>query len=173
MADGGDDTNFNSGAPQATVANRQPSSQRSVTLWQKDAQALDGSARAEAAQSRSTLAAFLGVIEKLERVLDLETHMLNQNKPIALHDFNHQKSLGLLELSRAMSACSILDRAAFDREARAPLARLRGKLDRNLASLATHLAAVGEIASTIARAIEDHESDGTYTARRYASKAQT
>ena len=47
--------------------------------------------------------------------------------------------------------------AAFDVEARAPLERLRAKLESNLASLQTHLTAVGEIAAVIARAIQDHE----------------
>ena len=120
----------------------------------------------ERVRSRVMLEAFVDAVERLEGVLDQETQMLDQNRPIALHDFNHRKSHGLLELSRAMTACRDLDRVVFDFESKAPLARLRVKLESNLASLQTHLTAVGEIAAVIARAIQDHESDGTYTARR-------
>jgi hypothetical protein len=114
------------------------------------------------------LEAFVNAVERLEGVLDQETQMLDQNRAIALHDFNHRKSHGLLELSRAMTACRALDSSAFEFESRIPLARLRVKLESNLASLQTHLTAVCEIAAVIARAIQDHESDGTYTARRSA-----
>ncbi len=123
---------------------------------------------ADRARGRAMLEAFVNAIERLEGVLDQETQMLDQNMPIAFHDFNHRKSHGLLELSRAMIACRALDRSAFDAETSAPLARLRVKLESNLASLQTHLTAVGEIAAVIARAIQDHELDGTYTARRSA-----
>ncbi len=62
-----------------------------------------------------------------------------------------------------MSACRSLDRSVFEAETKAPLARLRKKLERNLVSLQTHLKAVSEIAAIITRAIQDHESDGTYS----------
>lgn len=119
---------------------------------------------AKQAQSAVMLEAFVNAVERLERILDLETEMLKQNKPVTLHDFNHKKSYGLLELRRTMNAMRALDYCAFDGDAKAPLARLRVKLERNLAILQTHLKAVGEIAAIIARAIQDHESDGTYTA---------
>jgi hypothetical protein len=38
-----------------------------------------------------------------------------------------------------------------------------GLLKQNLRMLQTHLNAVGEITAIIARAIQDHESDGTYS----------
>ncbi len=132
----------------------------------EDPRSAERDAVAEQARSRLMLEAFVNAVERLEGVLDQETQILDQNKPIALHDFNHRKSHGLLELSRAMTACSSLDRAVFDSESKVPLARLRVKLESNLASLQTHLTAVSEIAAVIARAIQDHESDGTYTARR-------
>ncbi len=119
------------------------------------------------AQTSHALEAFVNVVERLESVLDSETQMLNRSGPIVLHDFNFKKSHGLLELSRTMSAIRALDRSGGGVDAKAPLARLRAKLERNLASLQTHLMAVGEIAAIIARAIQDHESDGTYTVRRH------
>lgn len=133
-----------------------------------DGEAAERNAITEGARPHAMLEAFINAVERLEDILEQETQMLDRNRPIALHDFNHRKSHGLLELSRAMIACRALDRVAFDFETSAPLARLRVKLESNLASLQTHLMAVGEIAAVISRAIQDHESDGTYTARRFA-----
>lgn len=133
-----------------------------------DGGAAEGDAISDGVRSQAMLEAFVNAVERLEAVLDQETQMLDRNRPIALHDFNHRKSHGLLELSRAMIACRALDRVAFDVETSEPLARLRVKLESNLASLQMHLTAVGEIAAVISRAIQDHESDGTYTASRIA-----
>lgn len=112
---------------------------------------------------RIILDAFIHSVERLEQVLDDETRLLQQHKPVALHDFNHKKSHGLLEFSRAMSALRTLDPAAAEFAAKASLIRLRTKLAENLAMLQTHLGAVSAIAATIARVIQDHDSDGTYT----------
>ena len=133
-----------------------------------DGGAAERDAITDGARSQAKTEAFINAVERLEDVLEQETQMLDRNRPIALHDFNHRKSHGLLELSRAMIACRTLDRVAFDVETSAPLARLRVKLESNLASLQTHLTAVSEIAAVISRAIQDHESDGTYTARQFA-----
>lgn len=122
----------------------------------------------DGARAQAMLEAFVSAVERLEDVLEQETQMLDRNRPILLHDFNHRKSHGLLELSRAMVACRALDRVTFDIETSTPLARLRVKLESNLASLQTHLTAVGEIAAVISRAIQDHKSDGTYTAGQFA-----
>ncbi|ACK49036.1 conserved hypothetical protein [Methylocella silvestris BL2] len=112
--------------------------------------------------------ALLRAIERLERTITLETGALDRNNLAALHEFNHMKSHGLLELKRAIDACQTVDRATFEEEAKAALAGFRAKLERNLDGLRMQLRAVSEIASIIARAIEDHESDGTYTAIREA-----
>lgn len=106
---------------------------------------------------------FVNTLERLERVLDLETEMLTQYRPIALTDFNHKKSRGLLELGRAMEAMHGLDLEALGLDAKTPLAGLRQTLQRNLMVLQLHLKAVGAIATIISRAIQEHESDGTYT----------
>lgn len=108
--------------------------------------------------------AFINTLERLERLLDLETEMLIQHRPIALTDFNHKKSYGLLELGRTMEAIGGLDLDALGFDAKTPLARLRVKLQRNLIVLQMHMTAVGAIAAIIARAIQEYESDGTYTA---------
>lgn len=100
-------------------------------------------------------------IARVERIVDLETEMLRQFQPIDLGTFNHQKSHGLLELTRAMRA---LGQARFDPRILQDLARLRDKLEKNLAALDIHLKAVRQISALIARAIEDDNSDGTYSA---------
>jgi hypothetical protein len=107
--------------------------------------------------------AFINAIERLERLLDSETAMLLKHQPVTLHDFNHKKRHGLLELSRAMDTIRELNRDCPGYDPKATLARLRMKLQQNLTILQTHLDAVGAIAAIIARAIQQHESDGTYT----------
>ncbi len=149
-------------APLAPIPGGQSGQQQNGYMGSEHADTVDS------APSTSMIEGFLKTVERIEKVLDLETQMLEENKPFALHDFNHKKSHGLLELSRAMSACRSLDRATFEAVTKVPVARLRGKLERNLARLETHLKAVTEIAAIITRAIQDHESDGTYSVSRRA-----
>ncbi len=100
-------------------------------------------------------------VVRVARIIDLETEMLQLYRPIDLATFNHQKSHGLLELTRAIRA---LAPASFDPEILQDLARLREKLEKNLAVLDIHLKAVRQVSALIARAIEDDNSDGTYSA---------
>ncbi|MGB8279259.1 MAG: hypothetical protein WCF20_15185 [Methylovirgula sp.] len=100
-------------------------------------------------------------IVRVARIVDLETEMLRLYRPIDFATFNHQKSHGLLELTRAIRA---LTPDSFDREILQDLARLREKLEKNLAVLDIHLKAVRQVSALIARAIEDDNSDGTYSA---------
>ena len=100
------------------------------------------------------------VIERLEEVVDQETAALRNRTAIDLKDFNNRKSQGLLELNRALRG---LDNPPKDRTVTTRLAGLRAKLDVNRAVLETHLAAVREVATVLADAIRDAESDGTYS----------
>src|SRR6185503_19748050 len=100
------------------------------------------------------------VIERLEEVVDQETAALRNRTAIDLKDFNNRKSQGLLELNRALRG---LDNPPKDRTVTTRLAGLRTKLDVNRAVLETHLAAVREVATVLADAIRDAESDGTYS----------
>ncbi|MFI5010901.1 MAG: hypothetical protein ACHQAY_00995 [Hyphomicrobiales bacterium] len=109
----------------------------------------------------ATLAAFVATIERLEQVIDQETRELRKNKAADLREFNHRKSQGLLELSRATRG---LKGAALDEKARAKLTQLRVKLDANVSVLRMHLMAAQEISAVISHAIQDAESDGTYSA---------
>lgn len=111
----------------------------------------------------SLIEALAHSVERLERLLDEENAALRAHRLAALEDFNHKKSQALLQWHRTIgTAC----RPRFDDhgvDLKPGLARLRQKLQDNLALLRTHLNASAAVAAIIARAIEEHESDGTYT----------
>jgi hypothetical protein len=109
----------------------------------------------------AALAAVLVTIDRIEQVIDEETRELRSQKVTNLRDFNHRKSQSLLELSRAVRG---LGDAARDRRLQGKLDRLRAKLGDNLAVLGMHLAAAHEVSGIISRAIQEAESDGTYSA---------
>ena len=100
-------------------------------------------------------------IARVERIVDLETETLQRCQPIDLGTFNHQKSHGLLELMRAMRTVGPI---LFDHQILQELAGLREKLEKNLVALDIHLKAVRQVSALITRAIEDDNSDGTYSA---------
>jgi hypothetical protein len=100
------------------------------------------------------------VIERLEEVVEQETAALRSRTAIDLKDFNNRKSQGLLELNRALRG---LDGPPKDKAVLARLAGLRAELDVNRAVLEMHLTAVREVATVLADAIRDAESDGTYS----------
>jgi hypothetical protein len=105
---------------------------------------------------------FDAFVNSVERLLDKETAMLIEHRTIALDDFNHKKRHALLELSRAMDAVQGVVRDCLTRDLKVALVGLREKLQKNLAILQTHLDAVSAIAAIISRAIQEHDSDGTY-----------
>lgn len=99
-------------------------------------------------------------LARLEAVVDAETAALRSRAAVDLKDFNDRKSQGLLELTRALRLFDIAsaDKAMLDR-----LAALREKLAANRAVLGTHLEAVREVATVVADAMREAESDGTYS----------
>jgi len=122
---------------------------------------------ADPARAAALREGFSQTIERIERLIDLETATLQQYRPIDFSEFNHRKSHALLELSRAMRALGTETRDPAMQE---ELERLSGKLKRNLATLEIHLKAVRQVCTLISRAIQTEESDGTYSSaihRRY------
>lgn len=113
-------------------------------------------------QTPQNRAAFLEAVARVEAVVEAETELLRSNQPAKLDEFNHRKIRCLLELSRAVNG---MDPGALGDDGRARLETLRSKLEGNLRVLQMHLTAVREVASLITRAIQDAESDGTYTGR--------
>ena len=106
--------------------------------------------------------AFFEAVARLETVVDAETELLRRNQPIKLDEFNHRKSRGLLELNRVIKTVSA---DSLGDEGRDRLQALRGKLEGNIGALQMHLTAVREVATLISQAIQDAESDGTYSGR--------
>lgn len=106
------------------------------------------------------LQGLINTIATLEAVVEEETAALAARQKIDLDAYSHRKSQGLMELNHAMKHMGAMkdDRLVRDR-----LTSLRTKVDANQAALKLHLEAVTEIASIIAGAIRESESDGTYS----------
>ena len=104
--------------------------------------------------------ACLRAIERVEQIVDQETYALKRHERGNLGDFNHKKSHGLLELTRAIRT---LGSPAAGQSLEPRLRTLQAKLKENGEVLKMHLEAVQEISTVMARAIRDGESDGTYS----------
>lgn len=99
-------------------------------------------------------------IERLEILVDEETSALRSMDTANLKDFSNRKSQGLLELTRAMRT---VQAGEVPQVLRPQLKSLRAKLEVNRSVLKMHVEAVQEVATVMASAIRDFESDGTYT----------
>ena len=108
-------------------------------------------------------------IERLEEAVDQETAALRARVSFDLKEFNDRKSMGLLELTRAMRQ---IEGTPPDQALTARLVGLRDKLDVNSAVLKLHLDAVREVSATMAEAIRDADSDGTYSRPMRVDRAQ-
>lgn len=125
-----------------------------------------GNARGHAliqGDASSAFECFIATVQRIEQILDRETELLDGREIEAPHDFNREKRLALVELTRCLAALRDRDCLAAGFDAKPALARLRHRLEANLTALETHMKAVGEVAACIALAIVEHESDGTYS----------
>jgi hypothetical protein len=109
----------------------------------------------------AVMEACLRTIERVEQIIDQETVALSEQRVKTLGDFNHRKSHGLLELTRAIRA---LGSSAAAQGLQPRLLSLQAKLTENAEALQMHLKAVQEVSALVTRAIRDAESDGTYSA---------
>jgi hypothetical protein len=116
-------------------------------------------------------AALLGAVIRLEEIVDQETAALKARAAVDLKVFNDRKNQMLLELSRALR--TLPGAGGNDAALAAQLGSLRRKLEINRSVLKMHVEAVREISTTLADAIRDADSDGTYSqAIRAAPKRQ-
>jgi hypothetical protein len=106
-------------------------------------------------------AAALPIVERLIATVEAETRDLEQGRPAQFEVYSLRKNQGLLELNRLIPA---FDRAAVAGPLREALADLHAKLEINRRALAVQLKACAAVSEIIARAIQDGQSDGTYTA---------
>jgi hypothetical protein len=109
------------------------------------------------AQSGAAAAA-LPIVERLIATIEAENRDLEQGRPAQYEAYSLRKNQGLHRLIPA------LDRAIAAGPLREALADLNAKLEVNRRSLAVQLKACAAVAEIIARAIQDGQSDGTYTA---------
>lgn len=112
------------------------------------------------AQSAAAAAA-LPIVERLIATIDAENRDLAQGRPAQYEAYSLRKNQGLLELNRLIPA---LDRALAPGRLREALTDLHAKLEANRRALAVQLRACAAVSEIIARAIQDGQSDGTYTA---------
>jgi hypothetical protein len=106
-------------------------------------------------------AAALPIIERLIATVDAENRDLEQGRRVKYEVYSLNKNQGLLDLSRLLPA---LAGAAAAGPLRDALAELHAKLEINRRALAVQLKACEAVSEIITRAIQDGQSDGTYTA---------
>ena len=111
--------------------------------------------------AQSPTAAALPIIERLTATIDAENRDLEQGRRVKYEVYSLNKNQGLLELSRLLPA---LAGAAAAGPLRDALAELHAKLEINRRALAVQLKACEAVSEIITRAIQDGQSDGTYTA---------
>jgi flagellar biosynthesis/type III secretory pathway chaperone len=112
------------------------------------------------ARPPASFEACLRAIERVEQVVDQETYALKRHERGRLDEFMNRKSLGLLELTRAMRSVGPSAGESLGPRLRA----LQAKLSENGALLKMNVEAVQEVSAVMSRAIRDGESDGTYSA---------
>lgn len=100
------------------------------------------------------------VIARIEGYLDDETDALNKSLKFDFKTSNDRKSQGLLDLNQALRR---LQKSDVNADLQLRLAAFREKLAVNLRKIRLHLDAVKEIAAMLSDAIQNAESDGTYT----------
>ena len=105
-------------------------------------------------------------LNRLEETVDLETSALRALDASAVSEFNNRKSQSLLELNRAQR---LMHGQPMSQEVRVRLQNLQTKLENNRWLLLLHLEAVREVASIIASAIRDTDSDGTYSQSQWSA----
>ena len=113
-------------------------------------------------------AAMQGVIARIEEILAQEAVCLEALQDSQIRTLNERKARALLEFSRTVRS---LTPDAIDEGMRLRIMRLREALEENKALVARHLAAARDIASLVSKAMEDIESDGTYSSRIAARHA--
>ena len=111
-------------------------------------------------QSPAATAA-LPIVQRLVVTIDAENHDLEEGHPVKYEAYSQSKNQGLLELNRLAPALGGATPAGPLRDA---LAELHARLEINRRALAVQLKACHAVSEIIARAIQDGQSDGTYTA---------
>lgn len=118
------------------------------------------SPRAGIQDPEAARAVVFSVIARIEGYLDEETGALSKSLKFDFKTSNDRKSQGLLDLNQALRR---LQKSDVNADLQLRLAAFREKLAANLRKIRLHLDAVKEIAAMLSEAIQNAESDGTYT----------
>jgi hypothetical protein len=113
-------------------------------------------------------AAALPIIERLIATIDAENRDLEQGGRVKYEAYSLNKNQGLLELNRLLPALAVSAAGPL----RDALAELHAKLEINRRALAVQLKACEAVSEIITRAIQDGQSDGTYTALAWRSSRE-
>ena len=116
--------------------------------------------RAGGQDSDAARAIVISVISRIEGYLDEETEALSKSLKFDFKTSNDRKSQGLLDLNQALRR---LQKGDVNADLQLRLGTFREKLAVNLRKIRLHLDAVKEIAAMLSEAIQNAESDGTYT----------
>lgn len=111
----------------------------------------------------------LPVIDRLQQTLDAENQQISSGGRIDYEALNHRKSQGLLELSRL---APMLAGAEASKPLGDALTALRAKLEVNQRMLRIQLNAARRVGDIIARAIQEGQSDGTYSASVWRDRGE-
>ena len=114
-------------------------------------------------------AAALPIIERLIATIDAENRDLEQGRRVKYEVYSLNKNQGLLELSRLLPGLAVAAAAGPLRDA---LVELHAKLEINRRALAVQLKACEAVSEIITRAIQDGQSDGTYTALAWSGSRE-
>jgi hypothetical protein len=109
--------------------------------------------------------AALPIVERLIATVDAENRDLEQGRRVKYEAYSLNKNQGLLELNRLLPALAVAAAGPL----RDALAELHTKLEINRRALAVQLKACEAVSEIITRAIQDGQSDGTYTALAWRS----
>ena len=118
----------------------------------------------EPATSKAKPGNLAAIIGRIEAAVEEETAAIRGNPNFDLKASNARKSRYLYELNRAMKG---IGQVQFLDEHREGLTRLKQKLARNEATILAHLNAVNEVANLLKSAIQNAETDGTYSAGEF------
>lgn len=117
-------------------------------------------ARSGMTDPEAARALVFSIIHRIEGYLDDETVALDKSLKFDFKTSNDRKSQGLLDLNQALRRLQPND---INGDLQLRLAVFREKLGINLRKIRLHLDAVKEISAMLSDAIQNAESDGTYT----------
>jgi len=114
-------------------------------------------------------AVLLPILDRLRAVVETENQELGRGVAVDYSGHSRQKNQVLLELTRMKVS---LASARVNPAVSSALADLSAKLDLNRRLLAAQLRAARTVASIVARAIREGQSDGTYSAYPWRDDAR-